>query len=246
MKLRVRWYSLAPTNTPLRQFADAMEANQYSQRRAAGFRLDEVRRGHILGRFIERLEWDDTLEDPAGGELCVHRLELRQVRFRLTSVSPHLEVLDGPRTLRGLIEQLSAFAGTSVRLVEVGVAPDLWLKELEAVFGKIVVTSITASGLVLSASASATVAIVGADEVRQFLDRFARGQSVRVERMVANLPGPQPARIELLAGGRAGVIEGSEGAIEALRDTLRARLQKEARPRADEQGLAADRAARGS
>jgi hypothetical protein len=201
-----------------------MQANQYGRRRTSGFRVEEVRRDCVSGRFIERLEWEDTLEDPAGGELSIHRVELRQVRFRLASVDPQLEILDSPRSLRSFVEQLSICADTTVRVVEISIAPDAWLEELEDRVGKMTVTGLTAAGLTLSAATSAAVAITGTEDVRRFLTRFTGGSTVGVERVVASLAAPYVGRVELLIGGRAGIVDGDGHTIEVLRESLRTRM----------------------
>ncbi len=221
---RVRWLSLAPPGVPLRRLAIGMGAAQYSRTRRAGFQLDEVRRDFLRGRFIERLEWDEALNDPAGGEVQVRRLEVRQVRFRISAERPQLELLDPPRSLGSFVEQLSGISGQALRFSEVPVTPDAWLQALEARLGRVAVTGITAAGVVLSPSTNAAVAITGSEDVRRFLPQFARDQKLNIERIVAFLTAPVGGRIELLVGGRAGVLEGGDLIVDHLREGLRASM----------------------
>ena len=226
MKLRARWYCIAPGVPALRRIAEAMQAEQYGRRRSSGFRLDEVRRDHIDGRFIERVEWDDTVEDPVGGQLVVHRIELRQARFRLSTAEPELEVLDAPRSLGNLGDALSRCFGETVRLQDVNVLPDTWLRELEERIGKVTVTALSTCSFSASARTSVTMAFSGTDDVRKHIARFTNGSEVGVARLVGTLASPHRGRVDLIAGARAALHDVDGAAIHAVRESLRASMIK--------------------
>ncbi|WP_438040226.1 hypothetical protein [Sorangium sp. So ce128] len=224
MKIRARWLGLELSGVPLRRLADGMAKAEYTRRRPTGFRVDEVRREHLAGRFIERIEWDDTVEDPAGGSLTVHRVELRQVNFRIQSATPELQIADPPRSLRSFFDHLSQCADTPVVAREVTVTPMAWLEEIEKGAGHATVLAATATGLTLSASTLATVSVVGTDDVRENLRRFTSGRNVDIERLLVQLPPPLVGRCELFPAGRAMIIDGDTRAMGLLRDALQVRV----------------------
>jgi len=221
MKARLRWYGLGLEQLAFRRVAEAMSKLEYTRRRAAGFRLSEVRRDHIVGTFIERLEWDDTVEDPAGGALTIHRVEVRQVGFRLDAARPELQLSDPPRSLRGFVDKLSECFEERIVLTPITILPTQWLAELEKIAGAGTVLVLTGSGLTLSPATSASIHLDGTEDVRRYVSKLAQGKPLKVERIIVRLREPNAGRCELLAGGRAVITDGHEETIGTLRDALR-------------------------
>jgi hypothetical protein len=222
MSGRLRWYGIDLSEAPLRRLSEAMLKLEYTKRRSAGFRMADVRRDYLSGRFVERVEWEDVLEDPAGGEIKVQRVELRQVTFRLSGEGPELELQDAPRTLRSFMSALEECAGVELALTEVTAPPMAWLEELEKLTGPVVVIGLTAGGVTLSAHSSAAVSIVGTEDVRQYLAQLTGRKRAEIERLTLQLPAPYDAKCELLSSGRAVLGANVGRAVELLRKTVRA------------------------
>jgi hypothetical protein len=198
-----------------------MSKLEYTRRRAAGFRLSEVRKDYVAGTFVERVEWDDTLDDPASGELKVHRVEVRHLAFRLDARFHDLEVKNPPRSIRTFIERLSECCGKPLNLMPMAASPVDWLSAIERVSGAATVLAIAGSGLTLSAATSASILVEGSEDVRKRLATFIQGRSVNIDRLFLRLPGSNGNQCELLSGGRAAVIHGNDETIATLRDSLR-------------------------
>jgi len=220
MKLRARWFGLSPDDIAIRALADQMQQRQYGRRRAVGFQVEEVRKKYIRGTFIERIEWDDTIEDPARGAFEMHRVEVRRFGFRVSSEVPHIEVIDPPRALGVFVSNISECLGCDVRLSELAVSPADWVRQIEAESGKVIVNAITTRGVPISATAMATIALSGTEDVRKFLKRFTDGARAPAERMSISYPAPSKWRVELLVGGRATVFDGDSETVQALRECL--------------------------
>lgn len=198
-----------------------MQKREYSRRRSNGFRLSDVRRDYLSGRFIERVEWDDVIEDPASGEIQVHRVEFRQLSFRISAGVPNLEVHDAPRSLRSFLHEFAECVGIDVAPEQVAISPSVWLEEIENAGGRALVTALTAGGLTLSAYSSAAIRIVGTEDVRQHLAQLVGRKKAPIERLSVELPQPYGGRCDLLTEGRAIVPRGGDLAIKLLRETLR-------------------------
>lgn len=221
MSVRMQWLHFSPSTGPFRVLVDQMRARQYTSRRGSGFRIDEVRRNSISGRFIERLEWEDTVEDPSGSSFRLQRVEFRQVKFRLfSSVHPGVELTNPPRALRTFVDEISKCCEKDIRLAEVVASPDAWLSELENHIGRALVASATAE-FSLSARTSAVVDFTGSEDVREYIRNFAGDKSTRVSRIVVCLPSPYEGRVRLLTAGRAVILEGNDETVEILRIALR-------------------------
>lgn len=222
MKTRIRWYGLGLENVVLRRVAEAMSKSQYTKRRPVGFHLSEVRRDHIVGTFIERLEWEDTVDDPANGALTIRRIEVRKVGFRLESGGvPEVELTDSPRSLKGFVDQFSECLGERVIFSPLLTSPTEWLRELEKIAGTGTVIAIAGSGITLSAATSASLHLEGTEDVRRHLSKLTQGRQLRVERIALRLPSPHTGVCELLTNGRAVVTDGREETVGSLRSALR-------------------------
>lgn len=229
MKGRFRWYTLNLSGISIRRLADAMAKLEYTRRRTSGFRLSEVRRDTIAGRFIEKLEWDDTVEDPAEGQIQIHRVEMKQLSFRISIASPELELFEPPRSARTFLETIDECAGEALTIAELSIEPMAWLAELEREAGRLTVLALTIGGVTLSARVSAAMRIGGTEDVRQHLAQVTGGRRYQVERVVVQLRAPYSARCELLRGGRVAVIDADERTVDLLRTTLRAALAHNAK-----------------
>jgi hypothetical protein len=223
MKVRCRWFTAPVDRNSLRTIGESMLAREYSRRRAAGFRMETTRRDYLEGSFLERIEWDDELDDAAGGHINVHRVELRRLRFRLSTDRPELEVLDPPRSARPFLTALKECAGGGLVVEEPRVRPSAWLSALEPTVIRPSVVSLTTDALVLSAGVAAFVRVEGSGEVRHELRRFLPKHEVDANRLqVAWRSSAGANRCELFSTGRAVVEEGPpEEIVPLLREALR-------------------------
>jgi hypothetical protein len=189
--------------------------------------VETTRRDYVDGVFIERVEWDDTVDDPAGGNISVHRVELRRLRFRLSTEPPELEFLDPPRSTRSFVAALQECAGSGLVVGELPVRPTTWLGALEVVAPRVRVTGLTTGALVLSSATAAFVRVEGTHDVREDLQRFLPKHNADADRLEVSWQLTSgPARCELLTMARA-VIDATspEDVVPVLRGALRAALR---------------------
>lgn len=225
MSQRIRWFGITPSEISLKKYTEAMLSSQYISGKDKGFQLEEVRRDYVTGNYIERIEWDDFIEDPMGDKIDIHRIELRQTKFRLTNKKPELEIYDAPRTLRNFVNQLSNCVGTSIRLLETLIDPNFWLGEIEKLGYKSTVVIVNFDGLTISNNASASIIIEGSEDVRKFLEQFTENKTVRIVKIVALLSGDREGKVELLDKGRSRIIQGDEHILNIVRNALRVSIK---------------------
>lgn len=220
MKLRLKWFELSPRILSISSLGERMLASQYNRRRSAGFKLDTVRRDFVSGVFLERIEWEDEVEDPAEGILLLRRVEVRQTQFRISASPRTLELLNPPRSVQPFVDHLSQCADQDVRLKDIPLTPEDWLASFQGKPNSYIVTSITTAGITLSSGTSATISISGSEDVRKYLKQFATGRTAYAERLTMTIPRYIGTRIELQANARACVLEGGEAARAMLRGAL--------------------------
>lgn len=223
MKVRCQWMHAAVDRGLLRTIGTNMLAREYGRRKPSGFRLEATRRDYIEGVHIERLEWDDTFEDPAVGEVTVHRVELRRVRFRLSTEGPELELVNPSRSVRSFLGALNECAGSDVVIQSVRVRPKEWLEALEPEMKRACVLTMSTEAITLNAGTAAFVRIEGTDDVRPDLKRLLPKYSPDLERLEVAWESPSgPARCELFQAAKASISVGpAEDLIPFLRRGLR-------------------------
>jgi len=222
MRVRCHWLRARIDRGLLRTIGEAMLTREYGRRRSAGFRVEETRRDYIRGTYLERVEWDDVLEDPATGTLKLHRLEIRRLRFRLSVDGPEIEMVNPPRSARPFLSALQECAGTGLAVMQIAVRPPMWLEVLEPEMTRPRVLAMSTEPLTLGASTAAIVRIEGTADVRADLIKLLPRDSVEANRLdVAWESRSGMARCELLAQGRALITSGSaEDVITFLRQGL--------------------------
>src|SRR5207244_4517213 len=120
---RLRWWSIGIQPSSLRGLAREMERASYGPKRPWGFRLEFVRDDHISGRYIERVEWIETVVDPLGESVDLPRIDFRIVAFRLATTEPSLELANPPRSCKAFFTRLAEFLDFKVAISPITIGP---------------------------------------------------------------------------------------------------------------------------
>lgn len=183
-----------------------MLADAYSQELGWGFRIQETRRDHVLGTFFERHEWDDKVDDPVGGSMDVHRVEVSRLHFRLSSVAPQLEVLDPPRSCRFFFSRLNEYAGFTIAISPYAAALSDWLMQVETKTTRLQVVSMQSGDLSIGTQVWAKVRFDGSRDVRTAAQEFLSIDTKDAQRLAVIWDsGTGRIRCELRDDGRASI-----------------------------------------
>jgi len=223
MPLRLRWYEFPRSPELLLRLGRQMLAEQYRVGQRSGFRMEVVRRDELEGRYIERRDYVEEVEDPLGERIQIPRVEFRQVAFKANGMSPLLELTDAGRDAPLLFERLAAMAGDSIYVRPLTVDVSLWLRHLEAQHGTVKVLAARLSDLALSTTASASVTVKGTQDVRRHLDELLHGRHGTIERVHLELKRRTGTlNLELAQDGRAVIHHGGEVAGTLAAESLAA------------------------
>ena len=99
--LRARW----PIS--MRLLAKRLRSQSFDGQQVEGFVLDRVRDDFVDARFVEKIEYEDTVVDPFGVESSYHRVEYRKCEFKAMINGPGLELVDAPRGVQTLVSRLA-------------------------------------------------------------------------------------------------------------------------------------------
>ena len=94
---RVKWFN-ADWPLSLRTIATRMRASSFTPESNDGFFVERSRDNMIEGRYIEKMSYQEVLDDPFGNKLTFDRLVYRQVMFVLFNDFPRFEMRDAPRS----------------------------------------------------------------------------------------------------------------------------------------------------
>lgn len=198
---RYRWLR---ANWPIsmRVLAKRLKAKSFVDGKADGFVLDRARDESLEARFVERVEYDDTVIDPFGKELSFHRVEYRQCEFRASVDGPGLELVDAPRAVQAAISALAEATEFGLAIAPLNLNVLLWAKgvqRLANVGG--VVDSIQIGAIELAPGIFAKALVRGSTDVLGASNRLVEGKKHVVEKVQLKFPGSRRTAIVLASNG---------------------------------------------
>lgn len=218
--MRVRWYRAAVKPADLKRIGEEMLKHEFTRKSITGFRLEHRTTRRITGRYVERSDWIDEVQDPFGRVTRIDRFSYEVVRFRLTTDSPGLELRDPPRTLRSFVARLGEYTNFAITLEEVKVDPFSWMHSLREQVRGVEVRAVSSSPFAVARYVTAQVKLKGSKEVATEYRRMTEGKETDVSKLTVTWP--PDVLCELSRSGRATVTTSRpERTVEALRRALR-------------------------
>ncbi|MGU0820642.1 hypothetical protein [Pseudomonas aeruginosa] len=149
----------------------------------------------LEARYVERIEYTETITDPFGTELSFDRVEFRQSFFCASTNGPGLEVRDPPRSLQPLMNRLSEATDFEVAITPYTVDVLVWAAKFQAGTGlPLVVDSLQMNSLQVEDGITAKIVIKGNRDVRAACTALAANRKFQME------------RVQLRLGGTAGSV----------------------------------------
>lgn len=180
---RYRWFD-AEWPISLRTLATRLKDKPFSSEVRHGFVVDRVRDDSLEGRYIERVEYKDTVVDPFGVELYFDRIEFKKSEFRISMASPNIELREAPRGVQGLMNQLSEVVDFNVSITSASVQVLGWADEIQRLAKRpIIVDSVQINSLVVTEGVSAKLIVKGDKDVRAACDELTRNRKFTLEKL---------------------------------------------------------------
>jgi hypothetical protein len=184
---RLSWYTLSTESQPSpRSLASALQARRFTETNTSGFVLDEVRPGHLSGRYVQRSIVLEQVTDPFGNTVSNERVVFNQVRFRYQSAQPQLELTDSPRAKAAFVAELMVALDARATIAPVQLDVRSALRALEKTVGKVVVSRLDVRGVALDGAVVANLVFEGAREVRKSAAEFLQTKDFPIARARAN------------------------------------------------------------
>ncbi|APW40390.1 hypothetical protein RD110_01010 [Rhodoferax koreense] len=207
----------------MRALGKRLKARPFGSDVSHGFVIDRVRDDLLEGRYIERIEYTDTVTDPFGVELAFERVEFRQSSFRATPSGPGLELRDPPRSVQSLLNRLSEASDFEVAITAQAVDVLAWSAKFQSLAELTsVVDSLQVNSLELEPGIRAKIVIKGDRDVRSSCTTLTGPRKFSMEKIQLRFTKPSIGTIIFgnTASASLGVDDPEERILEALRDSL--------------------------
>lgn len=207
----------------MRTLSKHLKARPFDSAATHGFVIDRVREEFLEARYVERIEYTETITDPFGIELSFDRVEFRQSSFRASPYGPGLELRNPPRSVQSLLNRLSEATDFEVAIVPHTVDVLEWGTRLHALSGlKSVVDSLQLNSVALEPGIQAKIVVKGDRDVREAYAALTSQRKHTLEKIQLRLDKPNAGTIILgrTASASLSVDDPQEQILQSLRDAL--------------------------
>ena len=219
---RYRWLH-AEWPISIRLLAKRIKAKTFAEDSTHGFVIDRIRDDFLEARYVERLEYIDTVLDPFGHEISYNRVEFRQSYFRASTDFPGLELLDPSRSVQNLLNRLSEVADFEVAINPISLDVLVWAARFQSTASiDSEVYSMQIGSLEIETGILAKVIIKGNRDVRAACAALTQERKFALEKVQLRLSGSHRGTIVLTNSGVAkiDVDDPTEKLVPALRFSL--------------------------
>ncbi|MEK9951297.1 MAG: hypothetical protein VW687_03925 [Curvibacter sp.] len=198
---RYRWLR-AKWPISMRVLAKRLKARGFEEGKTEGFVVDRARDDYLEGRFIERVEYDDTVIDPFGNETSFHRVEYRLCEFRASSEGPGLELVDAPRAVQAAISGLAEATEFGLAISPLNLNVLEWAKSVQHLVNVGgIVDSVQIGAIELAPGITAKALIRGSADVLSASSRLVQGKRHVIEKVQLRIPGSRKIAVVLASNG---------------------------------------------
>ncbi|RQP23070.1 hypothetical protein [Piscinibacter terrae] len=198
---RYRWLR-AKWPISMRVLAKRLKAKGFEDGKTDGFVVDRARDDYLEARFVERVEYDDTVVDPFGKELSFHRVEYRQCEFRASVDGPGLELVDAPRAVQAAISGLAEATEFGLAIASLNLNVLAWAKGVQRLANiSGIVDSVQIGAIELAPGITAKALVRGSTDVLSASNRLVDGKKHLIEKVQLKLPGSRKTAIVLAGNG---------------------------------------------
>lgn len=200
---RYRWLK-ARWPMSMRVLAKRLRTKVFDRDQVEGFVLDRVRDDFLDARFVEKIEYDDTVTDPFGVEASFHRVEYRSCEFKAALVGPGLELVDAPRSVQTMISRLAEATDFALAISPLSVNVLDWASEVQRRLNEVgIVDSLQLGALELASDIQAKAVIKGSVDVLGATEAIVHGKKHIVEKVQIRFMRPERLTVLLSNNGVA-------------------------------------------
>lgn len=218
---RYRWLR-AQWPVSMRVLAKRLNSQAFESKLSEGFVIDRVRDQFLEARFVEKVEYDESIIDPFGVESKFHRIEYRKCEFKASVDGPGLELIDAPRSIQTMISRLAEVTEFSLTVSPLSLDVLTWAKNVQQSLNFVgVVDSVQIGAVELSKGVQAKAIIRGTSNVLETANKLVEGKKHIIEKVQLRFNGTKRVTVLLTNVGVARFEnEPSDELLIAVRSSL--------------------------
>jgi len=186
----------------LRNLAQALNRNSYSNRKQSGFIIDQTRKTAVNARFIEKLVRVRTITDPYGKTTEEKLVDFHVTEMQLKLGPVGLELINPGRSSKPLVASLNSAMQEFVAISALSVNLHEWSRLIaKRCSSDYVVSQIRMTGVRISSEAVANVNVKGSRNLQKSVDEYFSGSTGCVDRLAVEKLGRPDSRIIISSDG---------------------------------------------
>ena len=218
---RFRWLN-AQWSGSIRSLSSGLKSAAFNQDNSEGFVIDRVRDDFLEARYVERIDYSDSITDPFGNELVFPRVEFRQCEFVVSQRRASLELIDPPRNIQGMLSRLAIATDFTLSISPLKVDVLAWAGILQSTIeSEVAVDSLQVGSVELSQDVRAKIIVKGRVDVRNAASSFLGARRYSLEKIQLRIKAPFNGTVLLSDVGVAKVdLERKDEFVLRLRASL--------------------------
>jgi hypothetical protein len=225
--VRAKWLNVEPLKRgDLGKFFDMAKEREFGRSTPSGYILDNRRTDCVSGRFIQREEISEEVEDPFGRVDVLTRTIYHVTKFVLRDSAPQLELQDYPRRLSAFLLQLGEAFDFHVSAVEVTCNVQKWASGIAKELSNPVFRLVEVHDVSVARDATAKMVFTGIGDIPEKVSTFLGKRSYQLTRVgFSGLVGEDVIRCQCSADGHCSVSGPiADDFVATLRRTLKSAL----------------------
>ena len=222
MEQRFKYLSSTPfTRANLKNAGDVLSKREYSDRLSWGFVDIHNTGGLVSGTFVERFETEEEITHPFGHVTVYKRIRFNQIRFRLGTITPQLEILDAPRSVAPLLTELASCFDSPVAFSPVRLDIKAFISKLKRRAASLALLSASFEDITLGSDVFARVSVMGSGEIEPYLKTAALGGEPIFERVcLSGTFNAETFKVEICSDARIQILVGRGASFAKLLRSL--------------------------
>lgn len=185
---RLKWMGVE-SRSSMRDLAKRLQKAEFKEGVNSGFLLERARDNFLDARYIERMEFTETLIDPFGRSQVANRVLYIEVDFTLTDHFPELELRMAPRGLSAFMNSLMKASNFSMSIEKCNIDLLRWTKAMGRTLGvKPAIKGAIASDIELAEGAVARIGIVAPKDARAGLAEVLMNRKHKLSNLQIEFP----------------------------------------------------------
>lgn len=218
MMNRIKWlhYTNKSKTKNLKKLSSLLAKHSYTEKNSYGFLIDEVRKNHMISRYIIKRIIKREYDTPFGDIIEQEFLSYETTKFRLDDNGPGLELINPPRSITGFINKFSMITEFKITIKEPEIDLEKWLLNISNSC-EIKINSMEYKDIQLTKNLLGKLHVSGKGDIEVFVNNFLKNKNRVLKKATLTINGNNAI---ISNNGSAHITNDDEDIIKILRETI--------------------------